>query len=248
MRSRQLIACAALACTLVPTASAHASRAPTFLKVRACEVGDTPKARHATFYARMRAVRGTSQMAMRFTLINRAGEGPPTVIDSPALTRWRRSNPGVARFGYAQSVAGLESGGVYAVQVHFRWIDQHGQVIRAVRRASDSCRQQGELPNLAVTRVAGRAGESYGTALYSVDVKNTGRGEAHFVGVDLFVDGVSADAQRVDLIKPGETVTVHFTGPTCTRKIRGVADGAGTLSETNEDDNALRTRCPAAAR
>jgi hypothetical protein len=245
MRLRLFIACVAAACTLVPAASAHAATSSTLLKVRDCKVGDTPKSRQATFYARMHAVKGTSQMAMRFTLVDRAGDGPPTVVDSPALSQWRKSRAGVTRFGYAQSVAGLDAGGRYAVQVQFRWSDSHGRVIRSVKRTSGECRQEGELPNLSVTRVAARPGDSFGTELYSVDLTNSGHGEARLVGVDLFIDSAIADSARVDLVKPGETVTVRFTGPVCKRGLKMVADLNDALSETNEDDNVLRSRCPA---
>ena len=154
MRPRLFISAFAAACALLaPGASAHA--ATTLLKVRSCEAGDTPKHRAATFYARMHAIKGTSTMAMRFTLINKAGDGPPTVVDNPSLSQWRKSHAKV-RFGYAQSVEGLEPGGVYAMQVQFRWLDPHGKVIRSVKRTSSNCRQQGELPNLSVTRVPAR--------------------------------------------------------------------------------------------
>jgi archaellum component FlaF (FlaF/FlaG flagellin family) len=245
MRPRLLIACVAAACLLGPAASAHAAAKPTtLLQVKSCEVGDTARQRSATYYARMYAVKGTNQMAIRFTLINRAGDGPPAVVDSPALAQWRKSKPGVVRFGYSQSVAGLESGGVYAVQVQFRWINARGNVIRSVKRTSDTCRQQGELPNLSITRVVARAGASSGTEVYAVDMTNSGQGPAHFAGIALFVDGAGVDGQTVDLVKPGETVTIRFTGPTCKRSLRMVADKGNTVAETNEDDNVLRSRCP----
>src|SRR5206468_10696593 len=139
------------ACALAATgASAHP--ATTQLRVRTCEAGDTPKHRAATFYARMYSIKGTATMAMRFTLINKAGDGPPTVVDNPSLSQWRKSHAKV-RFGYAQSVEGLEPGGVYAMQVQFRWLDSRGKVLRSIKRTSSSCRQQGSLPNLSVTRV-----------------------------------------------------------------------------------------------
>jgi archaellum component FlaF (FlaF/FlaG flagellin family) len=243
MRPRLFLIVAA--CALVPAATAHA--ATTQLRVRACETGDTPKHRAATFYARMYAVKGTSTMAIRFTLINRAGDGPPTVVDNPSLSQWRKSRAGVARFGYAQAVEGLERGGVYAVQVQFRWLDAHGKVIRSVKRTSRNCRQQGELPNLSVTRVSARAGAASGTELYSVDVTNSGQGNAQKVKVNLFVDGAAADSQRVDQVKAGETVTVHFTAPSCKQALRMVVDRGNKINETNEDDNVLRSRCPAIA-
>jgi hypothetical protein len=249
MRSRVFIACCAVLACLVPAAPAPAAakskpKASTVLKVRSCQVGDTARERSATFYARMHAVKGTDQMAIRFTLIDRAGHGPAQTVDSPALAQWRKSRHGVMRFGYAQSVAGLEAGGVYAVQVQFRWLDAKKHVIRTVKRTSDSCRQQGQLPNLSISRIAARDGESSGTELYSVDVTNSGEGEARFASVDLFIDGAATDAATVDLVKPGETVTVRFTGPVCETAVRALADKRDVVRETNEDDNVLRSRCP----
>ena len=244
MRPRLLTAALVTACALVvPAASADA--ATTLLRVRSCEAGDTAKHRAATFYARMYAVKGTNTMMMRFTLVNKAGDGPPTVVDNPSLSQWRKSRAGVVRFGYAQSVEGLERGGVYAVQVQFRWLDSKGKVIRSVKRTSRSCRQQGSLPNLSVTRVTARAGQASGTEIYSVDVTNSGRGDAQKVGVNLFVDGAAADSYRLDVIKAGDTATVHFTAPACKDGLRAVVDQADKINETNEDDNQLHSRCPA---
>jgi hypothetical protein len=243
MRPRLFIAVFAAACTLLgPAAIAHAG-GKTQLRVRGCEAGDTPKHRSATFYARMYSVKGTATMAMRFTLINKAGDGPPTVVDNPSLAQWRKSHAKV-RFGYAQSVEGLQPGGNYAMQVQFRWLDSHGKVLRSIKRTSSSCRQQGSLPNLSITRVGARAGQASGTELYDVDVTNSGRGTAQKVSVNLFVDGAAADSYRLDEVKPGETLTVHFTAPACKQSVRAVVDRAGKIKETNEDDNVLRSRCP----
>jgi predicted RNA-binding protein with TRAM domain len=244
MRPRLLFIALAVGCALLaPAASAHAAN--TQLRVRSCEAGDTSKHRAATFYARMYSVKGTNTMAMRFTLINKAGDGPPTVVDNPSLSQWRKSRPKVARFGYSQSVEGLEPGGVYAVQVQFRWLDARGKVIRSVKRTSKSCRQQGSLPNLSVTKLSARAGEASDTEIYSVDVTNSGRGDAQKVGVSLFVDGAAADAVSVDQVKAGETVTVRFTARSCKQGLRAEVDPADKINETNEDDNDLSSRCPA---
>src|SRR4051812_48605473 len=246
MRLRLFIAVLVGLSVLAATTAGAAKtlKATTLLKVRDCQVGDTPKERSATFYARMTASKGTNQMAMRFTLIDRAGDGPPEVVDNPALAQWRKSNKGVKRFGYAQSVAGLKQGGAYAVQVQFRWIDAKGQVIRSVKRTSGTCRQEGRLPNLSITGVSAQAGETSGTEVYLVDVTNSGRGPARSPGVDLFVDAAAADSQVLDLLKAGETRTVRFTGPVCKDNLKMVADRDDTLNETNEDDNSLRSRCP----
>jgi hypothetical protein len=221
-----------------------AAKPTTELKVRDCQVGDSPRQRSATFYARMTAIRNTDQMAMRFTLIDRSGAGPPTVVDSPALAQWRKSHHGVIRFGYAQSVAGLKQGGAYAVQVQFRWMNAHGGVIRSVKRTSGTCRQDGALPNLSITGVNARAGQSSGTEIYDVDLTNSGQGPARSVDVDIFIDGAATDGQTVELVKAGETRTVQFAGPVCRKNLKMVADQGNKLNETNEDDNVLRSRCP----
>src|SRR3954449_8715444 len=244
MRPRVFIAALAALSVMTGATTAATTKATTLLKVRECQVGDSPKQRSATFYARMTATKGTNQMAMRFTLIDRAGDGPPTVIDSPALAQWRKSNKGVRRFGYAQQVAGLEQGGAYAVQVQFRWTNARGQVIRAVKRTSGTCRQDGKLPNLSITGASGQAGETSGTEVYLVDITNSGRGPARSPAVDLFVDSAAADSQTVDIVKAGETRTVRFVGPLCKQNIQMTADRDDVVNETNEDDNSLRARCP----
>src|SRR3954463_8371171 len=245
MRPRVFIAVLLLlSATAAAGAATRALKATTLLKVRDCQVGDTPKERSATFYARMTATKGTNQMAMRFTLIDRAGDGPPEVVDNPALAQWRKSNKGVKRFGYAQSVAGLKQGGAYAVQVQFRWLGAEGQVIRSVKRTSGTCRQEGQLPNLSITGVSAQAGETSGTEVYLVDITNSGRGLARSPGVDLFVDSAAADSQTVDAVKADETRTVRFVGPLCKQNIQMTADRDDVVNETNEDDNSLRARCP----
>jgi hypothetical protein len=242
MRLRLFIASAAAVCALLQVPSAQA--ATTQLTVRSCQSGDTPKQRAATFYARMYAIKRTKWMEIRFTLIDRSGGGSPTVVDDPSLRHWRKSRRGVKRFGFAQSVEGLKPGGVYAMQVRFLWRDSRGKPIRTLRRTSGNCRQQGDLPNLSITRVSARAGTASGTERYSVEVTNSGLGDAARAVVSLFVDGAAADSHRVDSIKAGETVTVHFSAPSCKSALRMVVDKGRKIKETNEDDNVMRSSCP----
>jgi hypothetical protein len=243
MRFRLIYALAAAAALLVMSAAAAEASSSTLLKVRSCQVGDSAKARQATFYGRMRAVSGTSRMMMRFTVVDR-GEDGTTLVPSPQLAQWRRSRAGVKKFGYAQTVTGLQAGGAYAAIVEYRWVNANGKTIKTARRTSGECRQDGELPNLAVTRVAARTGDAAGTLVYSVDVTNLGRAEARNVVVDLFVDDAGADASTLDSIKPGATVTVRMSGPVCESRLKAVVDRQDAIHETTEDDNVLRSRCP----
>jgi hypothetical protein len=245
MRTRVLIPAAAIAALLVTSAPAAAASPVTTLKLRACEAGKTEKERRATFYARMRAVPGTTRMLMRFTLIDRYGEGVKEV-DVPALDEWRRARPGVRSFGYEQRLAKLAQGGVYAAAVEFRWVGPSGKTIKTLRRTSQECRQDGALPNLAVTSVKARPGQAPGTLEYAIQIVNDGKVAARQVSVDLFVDGGGADAAEIDLIKPGETVEVRIDGPACVERLRAVADRDDELNETTEADNAFVAGCPTA--
>ena len=242
MRFRNTAAVAAVAAlTLVPATAAQASS--TLLKVRSCQVGDSSKQRQATFYSRMRAVPGAKRMAMRFSLLDHSTTGK-SPVSAPQLSVWRRSRPGVKAFGYAQTVTGLKVGGAYAMTVEYRWLDANGKAIKSSRRTSSECRQDGKLPNLAITRIAARPGDAAGTLLYSVDVVNRGAAEAQGVVVDLFVDDAGADGARVDSVKPGETTTVRISGPACLQRVRAVVDRLDAIHETTDDDNVLRSRCP----
>jgi hypothetical protein len=243
MRFRLIIALAAVAALLVVPAAVASAAPTTFLKVRSCQVGDSAKQRQATFYGRMRSVAGSNRMMMRFTVIDRSAEGT-ALVPAPRLAQWRRSRPGVKTFGYAQTVTGLQVGGAYAAMVEYRWVDANGKTVKTLRRTSSECRQDGKLPNLAISRIAARRGDAPGTLVYSVDVTNRGAAEARAVVVDLFVDDAGADAAKVDVVKPGATVTVRVSGPACVARLRAVVDRKDAIHETTEDDNVLRSHCP----
>jgi CARDB len=191
----------------------------------------------------MHAVPGTNRMQMRFTLIDRSADGA-TLVPTPKLARWRKSHLGVKTFGYAQTITGLQKGGAYAAAVEYRWRDARGHTIKSVRLTSKDCRQEGELPNLAVTGITARAGDAAGTLDYTVFVTNRGLADAKKLAVDLFVDGAAVNSAAVDLIESGETVQVKFSGPACRQRLRAVVDRKDTVRETTEDDNVRHGRCP----
>ena len=233
-----------VAASLLLTLPAAASAAPTRLKVRECQAGDTAKERRATFYARMHAIPGTVRMQMRFTLIERSSTGS-SPVRSPALARWRRSRTGVKRFGYAQTVSGLRAGSSYAMAVDYRWIGASGRAIRSARRTSADCRQDGDLANLSVAGITSEPGSAAGTEQYEVEVINRGTRTAEEFRVDLFVDSALADTALIHELEPGETTTVTISGPSCLARVRAVADRGDAVRETTEDDNVLRAPCPA---
>jgi hypothetical protein len=238
---------AALGVAAYAGSAARHAKSKTSLKVRRCQTSDDADKRQATFYASMRALPRTRRMMMRFTLVDRSSDEPSTV-QLESLKRWRRSGRGVRRFGYAQTVTGLESGHSYGAKVHFRWIGRHGHRLAWAKRASGDCRQDGGLPNLAFRRITARRGPSPGTEFYSLDIVNRGNAEARSVEVDLIVDSREADSGEIEAIKPGEDASVEVTGPVCEARIRAVVDPHDAITETTEDDNTRSQRCPAVAR
>ena len=117
-------------------------------------------------------------------------------------------------------------------------------LIRAERRRSSLCDQDGALPNLRVDSIKTRAGEVEKTAVYKVKIVNEGVSAAHNVGVLLRVDGEVVDeAETIDVLGPNESRTVTFNGPVCRQRLRAVVDPKQLISESRERDNVLSPSC-----
>jgi hypothetical protein len=246
MRIASILLCAA-AFAAVATVPASAASPRASVKLTACQTGDEPTERLATYQGRMKHVPGAVRMWMRFTLFERVGDEQPVVVAAPGLRVWRKSRTGVRKFVYSQTVAGLGVGGQYSALVRYRWYDAKGRLIRTARHTSKECLVAGDLPNLRLVDVRGVAAATPGTETYSVDVTNTGRVAAGGTRVHLFVDGIAADSETIDGLAPGETKTVRMNGPACTARIRAVVDRDDDVRETTEADNTLRSSCPSAA-
>jgi hypothetical protein len=229
---------AAALALLVPAGADAKPRAS--VKLTECTTSDAPGGRSATFEGRMRRVRGTERMKMRFKLLERIGKRFTTVKE-PELRVWRKSEEGVRVFSFEQRVLGLRSGRAYRVAVSFRWYDADGNRIRSERHRSRACREP--APNLRVAKVVRRSGPVRGTWIYRVHVTNIGQSEARDVGVTLAVDGGELDAGRIDSLPAGESRVVTFTGPVCRHGFRAVADPDDQIGETREDDNVRRGAC-----
>ena len=202
----------------------------------------------AVFHGRMRRVRGTRRMAMRFQLLERAaGTRRFRRVRAPGLGRWRRSRPGVRRFGYRQRVRGLAEGASYRARVEFRWYGRRGRRIRRAVRRSSPCRQFPPAPNLRVLRIR-QVGTLQGgrAAVYAVRVLNAGNAPAGRSEVSLSVDGSAVDTVDAGALEPREAGRATFTGPTCQRSdspVQAVADPGNAVAELDEGDNRLSARC-----
>ena len=243
MRKRGLVPLLLASALLLGGLTGSAQAAQTGVRVVECRTGKVPELRSATFEGTVRSIKGATRMAMRFQLREQTSTtDSPRAVKVPELLSWRKSRTGVKEFSYSQTVKPLNSGVTYSVNVQYRWFNAAGKIIRRAERESGTCVQDGNLPNLVVGAVKSARGSADGTAVYTVQVGNTGQGDAQSLTVSLIADGAHIDTRTIDGLKAGELTTVKFSGPYCGR-LRAVVDRGKTVPETVESDNELRARC-----
>jgi hypothetical protein len=196
----------------------------------------------ATFYARMRPVEDSERMWMRFTVREKRVDGYET-LRVPGLSRWHRSRPGVAAFGYRQTVRGLQPGGVYRGQVSFRWYSAEGELIGRTRRTSAACRQFDATPNLTTELVDAESTKVPGVMRYVLRVANSGVAPAADVEVRLSVDASVVDTVTIASLAPGDQRELAVRGPECRGTVASFADPDGVIVESSETDNGDATAC-----
>jgi len=240
-----LIAVAAVAASAALAGPGSAEAPLAGVRVTECSKGPEATERFVEFRGAMRQVAGSETMWMRFQLQEHLGDRPFAPVRIPALGVWRKSRPGVRRFVHRQEVLELTEGSEYRARVQFRWYDPDGTVVKKAVRRSASCRQEGELPNLVVTRIRAKpVTGSPGFQRYVVRVVNRGASAAAGAEVSLAIDGAAVDTLAVGSLEPGEGRQVFVNGPTCRRAARAQADPADALTESSESDNGRRSRCP----
>ncbi len=202
-----------------------------------------PAAHEASFYARMQTAPGVARMGLRFTLLERTGADGFKPVKAPELARWQRSKPGVAAFGYRQTVRNLPANAAHKVRVSYRWYAADGSILHHAVRRSAACRQFLALPNLTARLLGAWTTNVGGVLRYSVRVSNTGRAPVAAVPVRLSVDGDVLDTVTVASLPPGERKLLSFRGPACSRSVRAEADPDGVIVESSEGDNASELAC-----
>jgi hypothetical protein len=196
----------------------------------------------AEFYGRMRPIEGSDRMWMRFTVLEKRVDGYEA-LRVPGLSRWHRSKPGVAAFGYRQTVRGLQPGGVYRGQVSFRWYSAEGELVGRTRRTSAACRQFDDTPNLTTELVEAESTKVRGVMRYVLRVSNSGVAPAADVDVRLSVDASVVDTVTIASLAPGERRELAVRGPECTSIVASLADPDGVIVESSEADNGDATPC-----
>jgi hypothetical protein len=260
MRQLAIIA-ALLASALAPAAASAAplprpeassplrSTAIGAARLVSCESALNPADRLATFEGRMRTVRGTTRMQMRFTLQTR-GKDQLTwhALAAPGFGRWLSADPGVGRYVYTKRVVSVFAPASYRTLIRFRWLGRGGHRIASDRSTSPLCRQLDLRPNLRPLGIDARPGADAAHARYVVPVVNRGKSAAGPFDVVVAVDGATlAPAQTPDLA-PGERALVEVDGPPCApgSMLTVDVDPTGAVDERVEADNRLSVPCPGA--
>jgi CARDB len=212
--------------------------APASVKVADCSADESS----AAFYARMRTVPDADRMWLRFTIEEKHG-GAWEPLRARGLSSWHKSKPGVAAFGYRQTVRGLQPGGAYRAKVSFRWYSATGELLERTRKRSRACRQFDEVPNLTSTVVDWAPTKVPGVVRYVMRVANTGAAAAVDFDARLSVDDGVVDTVTIASLEPGASRDVAVLGPECTSSVSSIADPDGVIVESFEDDNADTENC-----
>lgn len=179
-----------LALVLPVQAAAAPSRANVALV--SCTKGDEANTRSATFVATVLRRRGTSQMAVRFSLKKRATAGAdgqtPAALKQQAVAvskwrGWKRSRRGSkSAFSVTRRIDGLSGPADWYVEVAIRWYDRDGTLQSKTTIRSQPCTQPNYASDLEIAAVVLSVAEDPGTGVpgagapfVSVTVSNGGR-------------------------------------------------------------------------
>ena len=191
------------------TPAKGAVAAPLSAKLTQCSATDA-LGHFAVFTASMPAATAASpaaRMAMRFELQQRSdGRDWLPVTGVPSFGTWERSEPGRPGFIVTKRVNGLQVGGAYRAVVRYRWLEgPNSKVVRIAQRQTAKCVQadtRADLfpaPDPSIVR-----GTRADLVVYTLTVRNKGKGGAVGSGVVLEVNGTQQPAQRIDPLGPGD--------------------------------------------
>jgi hypothetical protein len=107
-----------------------------------CVSSAVPTERSVTFVGQMTAVAGTRHMGMRIELQQHMpGEVGFHEVNAPGLGVWRGSEAGVKIYKYVKQITNLAAPAVYRAVVHFRWVGDHGRLLKHADLRSAHCVQ-----------------------------------------------------------------------------------------------------------
>jgi hypothetical protein len=217
------------------------------VRVTDCVPALDPEERTATFEARMRPVRDSERMQVRFALQVREDELHAwRRVAAEGFDTWLTSMPDVRRYSYAKTVVNLSAPAAYRTVVRFRWLDADGAVVKSAREVSASCRQPDMRPNLVPRRVDVLPGPDADTRSYAVTVRNDGRSAADPFTATLQAGGADLGTLGVLGLAAGVQRVITYTAPPCTAgaPLTVTLDPDEAVDERDEDDNVLIAPCP----
>lgn len=252
MGMRRLVA-TSVGTLAVLAAVAPAAVAAPFARATVTDCREDPvqDQRYAVFTGVMASVRKGNRMEMRFALGRRApGETVFTPVDVPKLNVWNRADPGRSPYLFTQRVTKLAAPASYRARVTFRWTGPNGAKKIVVRRVTPPCKQTDFRPDLRLKAVGAQRVPGTDEAVYTVEVRNTGKtvaGSQAGFDVVLSIDGVALPATTVSGLVPDDRRELTFRGPRCrpgNGSATAVVDPDKRVDEANEDNNAIGVPCP----
>jgi len=244
-RPRALAVLPAAVLLAVPAGAGAAPRAG--VELVSCTPALDPVARSAAFEGRMRAIRRSARMQMRFTLQSRAPGGDWKRVAAPGWQAWLTAQPGVGRYAYVRTVQNLPVPARYRTVVRFRWLDGKGRRLARRLAVSPACRQPDLRPDLEPRRLEVlRAPGQPKLRRYIVWTGNAGLTAAGPFTVVLRLPGQPELVTPVAGLVPDAREFITFTAPACTpgEPLAAAVDAGATVDERDEEDNLLAAPCP----
>jgi hypothetical protein len=247
MRLRILMSTVLCALLIPGAAAAAVPKSARGVMLTSCERGTTDEGGAAVFEARMRSVRGSTRMQLRFNLQARTPDRAKYVtIAAPGFGTWVSPAPGTSRYVYTKRVENLLAPASYRVKLRFRWLDAGGKVIERAQLVSAACRQPDPRPDVAVRSLGVQAANAPDRRRYVAFVRNTGRTTAAASTLELSLAGTLLGSVPVAELAPGEGTLVSIEGPACAPgdELVAEADADEAVDESDEADNRFSRSCP----
>jgi hypothetical protein len=144
-----------LACALLAQATAFAdpslqagavaaanSHPLTSAVLEQCQTASAESERSATFGGEMLYVPGTVRMQIRIDVLERApADLRFHAVPGAGIGSWLSSSPGVRVYRLLRQVTNLTAPAAYRGDVHYRWLNARGRVMRATELLTPACQQ-----------------------------------------------------------------------------------------------------------
>jgi len=137
-----VLSTAATATAATPTLSSGAAKPPAAATIEQCVTAVEQAERSVTFVGEMTAVPGTARMLMRIEVQQRTPrEALFHAVSDPGIGQWLRAAPGVHTYRNLDKVTNLTAPAVYRAEVHFRWLNGKGHLIKTLSLRTGRCDQ-----------------------------------------------------------------------------------------------------------